>query len=294
MTKPRAELHGARSNTLEMPFWRSRSVPRVVVRSRRSVRASVDSCACTVVAAMGPVGRSAFLRSMRLKVGEPSAGYPFDIAAVARLNIDFGAVTVLVGDNGTGKSTIIEALAVAAGFNAEGGGRNLQFETLATHSDLHHHVELRWKQRPRWGWFLRAESFYGMATHIANDDDPRYGIKVLFPDLHGRSHGQSFLELITSRFLTPGLYLMDEPESALSFQGQLRLLRFIHDGAAAGAQFVLATHSPLLMRAGGATIYQFSDDGITRTDYDDLEVVNLWRRFLDSPDRILDILYADE
>lgn len=256
--------------------------------------AAADGCVCTVGREMGPVGRAAFLRSMQLKADAPSTGYPFDLPAVAQLDLVFGAVTVLAGDNGSGKSTIIEALAVAAGFNAEGGGRNLQFETLATHSDLHHHVELRWKLRPRWGWFLRAESFYGMATHIANDADPRYGIQALFPDLHGRSHGQSFLQLITSRFSTPGLYLMDEPESALSFQGQLRLLRFIHDGIAAGAQFVLATHSPLLMRADGATIYQFGDDGIARTDYDDLEVVNLWRRFLDSPDRILNILYADE
>jgi predicted ATPase len=231
---------------------------------------------------------------MQLQDDAPSVGYPFELAAVAQLDLAFGAVTVLVGDNGSGKSTIIEALAVAAGFNAEGGGRNLQFETLATHSDLHRHIELRWKQRPRWGWFLRAESFYGMATHIANDDDPRYGIKALFPDLHGRSHGQSFLDLISSRFSTPGLYLMDEPESALSFQGQLRLLRFIHDGVAAGAQFVLATHSPLLMRAGDALIYQFDDDGITRAAYDDLEVVNLWRRFLDSPDRILETLYGEE
>ncbi|MGI9028641.1 MAG: AAA family ATPase [Ilumatobacteraceae bacterium] len=241
-----------------------------------------------------PEVRPPCLRSMRLGADAPTAGYPFELAAVRQLDLEFGAVTVIVGDNGSGKSTIVEALAIGAGFNAEGGGRNLQFETLATHSELHRHVELRWRQRPQWGWFLRAETFYGMASYIARDDDARAGVAALFPDLHGRSHGQSFLELIQSRFSSPGLYVMDEPESALSFHGQLQLLRFIHDGVAGGAQFVLATHSPLLMRAGGGVIYELADDGISRTSYDDLEIVGLWRHFLDAPERVLDVLYADD
>ena len=112
----------------------------------------------------------------------------------------------------------------------------------------------------------------------------------MFPNLHDRSHSESFLALITNRVSEPGLYVMDEPESALSFQGQLQLLRFIHDGLAEGSQFVIATHSPLLMRMPDATIYELGDHGICSRTYDDLAVVNLWRRFLTSPERVLDVL----
>ena len=153
-----------------------------------------------------------------------------------------GPVTVLVGDNGSGTSTLIEAIAVAAGFNAEGGGRNLRFATFPTHSDLHLHLQMRWRLRPRWGWFLRAETFDGMASRIAVDDDPQSGVAGLFPALHDRSHGESFLSLMASRFTTPGLYLLDEPESALSSRGARRAARGpvrrrpgMTDGAAATA-----------------------------------------------------------
>ena len=242
---------------------------------------------------MGSADRPPFLRSIRMRDSAPNEGYPFDLPALHDLDLDFGTVTVLVGDNGSGKSTVIEAIAVAAGFNAEGGGRNLRFETFATHSGLHEHLQSSWKSRPRWGWSLHAETFYGMASHIARDTGP-HGIASMFPDLHGRSHGQSFLTLIETRFATSGLYVMDEPESALSFHGQLQLLRAIHDGAVAGSQFITATHSPMLMCAAGATVFEFSDAGISRTRYDDLEVVQLWRTFLAAPDRLLDVLYADD
>jgi predicted ATPase len=169
----------------------------------------------------------------------------------------------------------------------------LRFDTMDTHSDLSREIVLSWTVRPEWGWFLRAETFYGMATHIAKDDGP-YGIASMFPDLHGRSHGESFLELIDARFHRRGLYVLDEPESALSFQGQLRLLRFMHDATRLGSQFVIATHSPVLMRMPGATLYELGDDGIARCDYDDLQVVDLWRRFLTAPERILDALFADD
>ncbi|MET0324133.1 MAG: AAA family ATPase [Ilumatobacteraceae bacterium] len=105
---------------------------------------------------MGSGGRPAFLRTVQLRRSAPTDTYPFDLPAVAGLDLALGPVTVFVGDNGSGKSTLIEAIAVAAGFNAEGGGRNLRFTTFATHSELHAHLELRWRQRPRWGWFLRS------------------------------------------------------------------------------------------------------------------------------------------
>ena len=222
-----------------------------------------------------------------------SADYPFGLPAVRALqDIEFAPVTVFVGDNGTGKSTLVEALAVAAGFNAEGGSRNLQFETYATHSDLASRLRLRWARQPRWGWFLRAETFYGMATHI-HLDDGKFGIKQMFPDLHHRSHGESFLTLIDSRLSDDGLYLLDEPESALSFHGQLKLLATMYDACANGAQFVIATHSPMLMAYPGARIYEFDDDGANQVSFDEVSVVGLWRTFLESPDRYFRHLFDE-
>jgi predicted ATPase len=235
-----------------------------------------------------PEEKGPFLLTAGLS-GRPrsAAEYPLGLPAVRDLKkIRFKDVTVFVGDNGTGKSTIVEALAVAAGFNAEGGSRNLNFRTHSTHSALHEHLELRWTTRPRWGWFLRAETFYGMATHIATDD-PGYGIRNMFPDLHAESHGESFIDLALERFNGPGLYIFDEPEAALSLQGQWKLLRIMHDAVQAGAQFIVATHSPALMAFPGASLYEFDDNGIHRTEYDDLEVIALWRRFLQDPSSIL-------
>ncbi len=127
---------------------------------------------------------------MRLRDTVPTSGYPFDLPAVLGAeDVRLGPVTVLVGENGSGKSTLVEAIAVAAGFNAEGDRQGLQFETFSTHSALADHLQLGWAKRPSWGWFLRAETFYGMASHIATDDDPRYGIAKMFPDLHGRWAG---------------------------------------------------------------------------------------------------------
>lgn len=234
--------------------------------------------------------RGPFLRTAALRDDHPDEAYPYGLRAIAELDLTFGPISVLVGDNGTGKSTLVEAIAIAAGFNAEGGSRNLRFMTTPTHSDLHRHLDLRWRQRPRWGWFLRAETFYGMASHVSGDGDLQAGL----PSLHDRSHGESFLDLIESRFDGVGFYVLDEPESALSFQGQLRLLRLIHDRVREGSQFVLATHSPILMRAAGATIFEFGDDGTKTVAFDDVVAVGLWRRFLDDPDRVLDVLYADD
>jgi predicted ATPase len=128
-----------------------------------------------------------------------------------------------------------------------------------------------------------------MASNIANDAE----LARTFPTLHERSHGQSFLTLLDAWFTSAGLYLLDEPESALSFQGQLQLLRLIRDGVASGFQFVVATHSPILMHAVGGTIYEFDDHGMRTVAYDDMVAVGPWRRFLDDPDPILHVLYDD-
>lgn len=237
-----------------------------------------------------PVARRSrpdFLRTLSIDVPGDAEGHPFDVPAIASIDeLSFAPVTVFVGDNGSGKSTLIEAIAVACGFNAEGGGRNLTFETHATHSSLHRHLRLRFGRRPAHGWFLRAETFYGMASRIATDDG-KFGIARNFPDLHGRSHGQSFLDLMLQRFAEPGLFVLDEPESALSFQGQLALMALVADAVAAGSQFVVATHSPLLMRQPGARILSFDDGAVHEVAWEELEVVALWRRFLEAPEAFL-------
>jgi predicted ATPase len=225
-----------------------------------------------------------------VRAGDQPAGHPFDVPAIATLTpFELAPVTVFVGDNGTGKSTLIEALAVATGFNPEGGDRNLRFETHATHTGLREHLDLRFRRRPAHGWFLRAETFYGMATRIETDGG-RFGIARYFPELHTRSHGQSFLELLEQRFERVGLFIMDEPESALSFSGQLQLLAMMADAEKAGSQFVIATHSPMLMAFPGARILSFDDGLVREVAYDELPVVVLWRRFLEAPDRFLAIL----
>jgi predicted ATPase len=235
--------------------------------------------------------RPTFLRTVSLRPGQRPDGHPFDVPAIASLDeIAFAPVTVFVGDNGTGKSTLIEAIAIATGFNAEGGDRSLRFETHGTHSALHTHLDVRFGRRPANGWFLRAETFYGMATRIARDDDPKYGIAEDFPDLHRRSHGESFLDLLEQRLERIGLFVMDEPESALSFIGQLQLVALIADAVAAGSQFVIATHSPLLMAYPGARILSFDDGTVREAAYDDLPVVTLWRRFLADPPHFLTAL----
>ncbi len=222
----------------------------------------------------------------------PDERYAFDLAAVQKLDdLEFGQVTILAGPNGSGKSTVIEALAVAAGFNPEGGSRNLVFDTHATHSMLYDYLTLEWGSRPRWGWFLRAETYYGMASHITEDNDPAAGLAAIFPDLHGRSHGESFLTLAESRFGGKGLYLFDEPESALSIQGQMSLATIMAESIAAGSQFIIATHSPMLMAYPGATIYEFdAETGFERCEFDDLVSTTLWRRFFADPESFYDKL----
>lgn len=228
-----------------------------------------------------------FLRQARLNDDAPTGTFPFDLPPVRQIaEVPFAPVTVIVGDNGTGKSTLVEALAVATGFNAEGGGRNLRFTSYSTHSSLHDHLTLTWRERPRWGWFLRAETFYGMASTITIDNQPK-GLAEAFPDLHHESHGESFLDLAVSRFRQRGLYIFDEPESALSLQGQLALMGLMQESCAKGSQFVVATHSPAIMAFPGATIVELDGDGVHERRYDDVVAVQLWRRFLDEPGSFL-------
>ena len=223
--------------------------------------------------------------------------YPYTLPVVRALTRPLAldeCVTLLVGDNGSGKSTLVEALAVAAGFNAEGGSPNFAFSTRDSTSPLHRHLQLvRSPVRPRTSFFLRAESFYNVATEV-DDLGPDILEAYGSTSLHEQSHGESFLSLVMHRFGPDGLYLMDEPEAALSPYGCLALLRRMHDLAAAGGQFVVATHSPLLMAYPGATIYELTDAGIATVDYDDVDTVQLYRSFLSAPEQLLRHLLAGD
>ncbi|MGH7883534.1 MAG: AAA family ATPase [Candidatus Dormibacteraceae bacterium] len=243
--------------------------------------------------------KGGFIRSVSLPEGRIEKDrYPFTIPAIASLDtLDLHpAVTLLVGENGSGKSTLVEALAVAAGFNPEGGSRNFNFATRNSESSLGQALRLiRNPQRPRTGFFLRAESFYNVSTEIERlDAEPSFG-PPLTPayggtPLHERSHGESFRALLAHRFKGQGLYFLDEPEAALSPQATMYALHRIHELVTEGAQFVIATHSPILMSYPESYIYLMNDDGIHRQSYAELESVALMRDFLNDPKTFLNQL----
>lgn len=239
------------------------------------------------------------MRSVVLKresIEDPAA-YPFSIPAIRDLNelVLHPGVTLLAGENGSGKSTLIEAIAVAAGFNPEGGSRHVNLSTRASHSALHKHLRLvRGPRRQRTGYFLRAESFFNVATYIEELRDPAIAARYGGTPLHERSHGEGFLALITHRFGPNGLYVLDEPEAALSLRGVLALMRRMHDLVAEGSQFVISTHSPILLGYPDATIYFLSDAGIAETAFDRTENVELTRSFLEDRSAFLRHLFSDE
>ena len=208
--------------------------------------------------------------------------WPATIPAVAQLldkGLDVPAgVTFLVGENGSGKSTVVEALAEAYGLNPEGGSRHARHSTRRSESELAGWLTLkRGVAGGTWSYFLRAETMHGLYTYLENLPDSRER------DLHERSHGESFLTVFERHLDTPGFYLMDEPEAALSFRSCLALLALLHDLAGSGSQIVVATHSPILAALPGATIIELGEHGLRRTTWDELSLVEDWRAFLDEP-----------
>ena len=227
------------------------------------------------------------IRSISLdREGADTGSYPLSIPAIGALTTLelHPRVTLFAGENGSGKSTLVEAIAVAAGFNAEGGSINMRMSTRASHSDLHERLHVVRDARPqRDGWFLRAESFYNLATHVEELGVSGYGDIPL----HEQSHGESFLTLVLERFRGRGLYVLDEPEAALSVRGQLALLRRMHELVEDGSQFIVSTHSPILLAYPEARIYVLGDDGLVETPYRETEQYELTRLFLDDRERFL-------
>ena len=208
-------------------------------------------------------------------------------------------VTYFVGENGTGKSTLLEAIAVSCGFNPEGGTRNFNFSTRPSHSPLHDCLTLiKGIKRPKDGFFLRAESFFNVATEIERlDMEPARAPPIIDSyggrSLHEQSHGESFFTLATERFGGHGLYILDEPEAALSPSRQMALLARIHRLVKLQSQFIIATHSPIMMAYPDAIIYQLTDDSIKRVSYTDTEHYAITREFLNKHELLLKEILKD-
>jgi predicted ATPase len=251
------------------------------MKSRRGVRPSVHA-----------TGAPFLRRIVSLPERVDYSRYPFNIRAFSR-GIDLtlpSKVTFFVGENGSGKSTLLEALAECCGFNPEGGNRDHHRATFADRSPLAQALRLSWMPKVTEGFFLRAESFYNFATYIEQVSDLRaYGGK----SLHEQSHGESFLSLFVNRF-EQGIYILDEPEAALSPQRQLSFLRIIHDLATPGhAQFLIATHSPMLLSYPGASLFSLDGETIEPIDYRETKQFLITRDFLNAPEKFFKHLFSD-
>lgn len=225
-------------------------------------------------------------RIKNLKPVNERTVYPYNIPSIANLNeFEFRkSVTFIIGENGSGKSTLIEAIAINAGFNAEGGSRNFNFQTQNSHSDLFNYLKLiRSGYRNKDGFFLRAESFYNVATAI----DEYLVAQYYGGSLHERSHGESFLAMVHNRLSGNGLYIFDEPESALSITSQFNLLIQIKELVEKNSQFIIATHSPILMAYPDADIYCVTDRGLELTHYEDTEQYKLTKYFISNYNQML-------
>ncbi|WP_256007477.1 AAA family ATPase [Pedobacter deserti] len=238
-----------------------------------------------------------YIQTIRLAAKDAlPEGYPFNIPVIEnfkelRLH---PKVTYLIGDNGMGKSTLLEAIAVGLGFNAEGGTKNFNFSTQATHSNLHNYLKFtKGAHQPKDGFFLRGESFYNVASEIDRIGD---GIHQWYGDksLHEQSHGESFWALFMNRFGGNGVYILDEPESALSVTRQMALLARMNHLVNKRSQFIIATHSPIVLAYPDADIYQLTASGLEKVPYRDTDIYRLYKGFLDNPENVTRLLLEEE
>lgn len=245
-----------------------------------------------------------YINQIRISKEIPQGNYLNDLPVVRNLKKMGGLklsrkVTFLVGENGVGKSTLIEGIAVGMGFNPEGGSINIGFNTRDSHSDLHEYLTIaKGYERHKDGYFLRAESFYNVASHIdhMDEDKDEYGDmcgpgKMIWNyggvSLHRQSHGESFMSLVENRFGANGLYILDEPEAALSPTRMMRLMYCIHQLVQKGSQFIISTHSPILMTYPNAEIFEISEEGIKSVDYRNTDHYIITKRFMDVPERMV-------
>ena len=227
------------------------------------------------------------VRELRLRPDVPQEGWPFTLAPVAQLaaeGLELSELTILVGENGVGKSTIVEAVAMAYGLNAEGGSTNFQHSSRPSESGLHEHLQLvRGLARSKWGYFLRAETMHGLLTYLEEHPSPADPERPY----HEHSHGQAFRELLTTKLGhmagRGGFLVLDEPEAGLSLLSQITLANQLRDLRSDGIQVLLATHSPILAAIPGAQLIELDDSGFQPRRWDQLLTVALYRRFLDDP-----------
>jgi predicted ATPase len=250
------------------------------------------------VTTLGP----GFIRAVRLNRDDVAdwKTFPFCIPTVKKLKrLELHpAVTFLIGENGIGKSTLLEAIAIKLGFNAEGGSKNLRFQTRESHSELHRFVTLeRAPYRPMDGFFLRAESVYTMATQLEElDKEPPCGSLLASyggKSLHEQSHGESFFSILQHRLGAEGVYVFDEPEAALSPSRQMSVLTLMHDLVRDHSQFVISTHSPILMAYPHSYIYLLTEKGIKRVNYEDTDHYRITRDFLNRHEKMMHYLLSE-
>jgi predicted ATPase len=237
-----------------------------------------------------------YLRSIELKRNEIENydKYPFCLPSIKNLTtLEFHPkVTIIVGENGTGKSTILEAIATAYGFNPEGGTKNFNFSSRDTHSELQQYVRLiKGLVMPKDGFFLRAESFYNFASNVDDLDREWPGLLSSYggTSLHKQSHGESFFAVFMNRFSGKGLYILDEPEAALSPSRQMAMISRMHDLIKAGSQFIIATHSPIIMAYPDSIVYEIKNE-IKAVKYEETEHYQVMKVFINNTQNMLNIL----